>query len=128
MALLFISIIFALPLQSKVAFKQGTNQSSHYSLNRGHEKLQILQEQWEACSGDWKSSSFYRQIKHRDSLRTHGARCWMTRTQLAKKYESKSIADSICDAKLADPEVKKVQVKPHPDCPSEEAPLQHSIV
>lgn len=87
----------------------------------GSQRLQVLQEQWSACAGKWKESSFYLQMQQRDSTRKHGARLWLTRAQLAKKYESQSVADEICDAKLAaDEETRKLQVKPHPDAPTNE--------
>lgn len=41
----------------------------------------------------------------------------MTRKQIAKKYDSEAVANSIVEAKLSDPEIKKQQVKPHPDMP-----------
>lgn len=76
-----------------------------------HAKLQILQEAWEACKGDWKSSSFYKSITQRKTTSSHGARVWLTRQQICKKYGDQKIADCICDGKLADPNVAATQIK-----------------
>ena len=46
---------------------------------------------------------------------------WLTKAQLSKKYDSESIAETIVQAKNADPEAKKNEVKPHPDAPECEA-------
>ena len=45
----------------------------------------------------------------------------MTRDQVIRKYNDRDIGNSICDAKLNDPEAKKTQCKPHPDDPQNEA-------
>ena len=49
--------------------------------------------------------------------RKTGTRRWMTRDQVILKYNNADLGNSICDAKLADPEVMKHSVKPHPDDP-----------
>ena len=81
----------------------------------GHEKLQILLEAWEASKGEWSSSQLYKTITQRKTTTCHGARVWLTRTQIASKYQDQSIADCICDAKLADKELAASQTKWHPD-------------
>ncbi|CAL1147889.1 unnamed protein product [Cladocopium goreaui] len=80
-----------------------------------HEKLQILLEAWEASKGEWSSSQLYKTITQRKTTTCHGARVWLTRTQIASKYQDQSIADCICDAKLADKELAASQTKWHPD-------------
>ena len=45
----------------------------------------------------------------------------MTRAQVAEKYKDQKVADHICDAKLADAEVKEKQTKFHPDAEGNEA-------
>lgn len=45
----------------------------------------------------------------------------MTFQQIAEKYKSEEVARRIVEAKLADPELRRTQVKDHPDCPESEA-------
>ena len=82
---------------------------------RGQEKLAILQEAWAGCAGEWKSSELYLKLSSRTSHSSFGARVWMTRGQLAQKYNSESIADTITQAKLDDPKLADTCVKWHPD-------------
>lgn len=74
-----------------------------------------MKEAWHSCQGKWKQSALYLKLTNRKSTRTYGARVWMTRSQVADKYKSQSVADVICDAKLKDPELKKSHVKEHED-------------
>ena len=87
----------------------------------GSEKLQVLQDAWTECAGDWKRSSLYLKMTNRTTSTSHGARTWLTRQQLTKKYDSADIAAEICDAKDKDPELRKSHTKPHPDAPGVEA-------
>ena len=47
----------------------------------------------------------------------------MTRAQVILKYGDRTLGNSICDAKLEDPEMRKHAVKPNPDAPDVEARL-----
>ena len=91
------------------------------NVSPGSEKLQVLQDAWTECSGQWKTSSLYLKFTNKTTSRSHGARKWLTRQQLTRKYESEDIADSICDTKDQDPELRKTHTKPHPDAPEVEA-------
>ena len=82
---------------------------------RGHEKLAILQEAWAGCAGEWKSSELYLKLSSRKSHSSFGARVWMTRSQLAQKYNSESVAETIVQSKLNDPKLVDSCVKWHPD-------------
>ena len=88
---------------------------------QGSGKLQILMDEWMATRGDWKSSRLYKQMTVRTMERKHGARVWLTKLQLARKYGCGIVAQQIVDSKMADPEVAAMQSKPHPDCPDSEA-------
>lgn len=90
----------------------------------GSEKLALLYEQWLGCSGKWTESEFYIQIQESKRQRKTGTRAWMTRDQVILKYNSTELGNAICDAKLADPEVAKHSVKPHPDHPQNKAGTQ----
>lgn len=63
----------------------------------------------------------YKTIKERKKHTSYGARVWLTKDQLIKKYDSVSIAEAIIASKLVDEETKRTQTKEHPDCPGNEA-------
>ena len=85
------------------------------------EKLAVLRDAWEQCEGEWKRSALYKRFVEKNTTTQHGARVWLTRSQVARKYESQSMADKICNAKLQDAETKEKNSKEHPDCPGDEA-------
>lgn len=87
----------------------------------GSAKLQILQDAWTECAGEWRSSTLYKQMIERKRTSRHGARVWLTQGQIEQKYQSKEIAEEICRAKRDDPELYKTHTKPHEDCPNNEA-------
>ena len=87
----------------------------------GHDKLEVLREQWESCSGDWKNSQIYLSLRKTNAERKRGRRAWLTRADLVRKYQSEEIADRIIQNKLSNEELKKTQTKPHPDDPTNEA-------
>ena len=74
-----------------------------------------------ATKGDWKSSQLYQKMTLRTTEKKHGARVWLTKTQLTKKYGCEELAQQIVDSKCADPETYESQTKPHPDAPDVEA-------
>jgi len=88
---------------------------AHKAARYCHEKLQILVDDWTACSGRWKDSKLVETIRARKSTSVHGSRVWMTRSQIAAKYGSQTVADEICDNKLSDENTKETQTKEHPD-------------
>ena len=88
--------------------------------NQGSAKLQVLQDAWAECQGQWTRSGLYKRISERRSVTSKGARVWMTRAQIARKYESWDVANEICNSKLADEELKATHTKPHPDAPNNE--------
>ena len=81
----------------------------------------MLRDAWEQCEGEWKHSALYKRFMEKNTTTQHGARVWLTRAQVVKKYESQSMADKICNAKLQDAETKEKNTKEHPDCPDDEA-------
>ena len=78
-------------------------------------------EDWLSCGGTWEKSKLLQTMRNEKRLRHRGARIWLTKQQIVDKYGSKGIAESICNAKLDDPELKKTQTREHPDCPNDEA-------
>lgn len=60
-------------------------------------------------------------LKSRETERNYGARVWLTRAQIANKFHSQDAADTICDAKLADPQLKDTHTKWTPDADGVEA-------
>ena len=87
----------------------------------GSAKLQLLQDAWASCAGEWKKSELWKKKLERKKTSAHGARVWLTRGQIATKYQSDEMASAICDAKLADEELKSTHTKDHPDAPGVEA-------
>ena len=80
-------------------------------------------DEWLSCSGDWKQSKLVQKLRLSKSQRKHGARLWLTRSQIEEKYKSAEIANRICDGKLSDPELKDSHTKMHEDAPDCEAGL-----
>ncbi|CAK9069365.1 Uncharacterized protein SCF082_LOCUS34741 [Durusdinium trenchii] len=77
-------------------------------------------DEWLSCNGEWRKSTLFKKMIERKTTSTHGARVWMTFQQIAEKYKSEEVARRIVEAKLADPELRRTQVKDHPDCPESE--------
>ena len=72
-------------------------------------------EQWTACGGQWKCSEFYIQCKNKKKFRHSGARAWLTKSELCKKYGCDKVAEEIIASKEADKEASSSQIRPHPD-------------
>ena len=87
----------------------------------GKAQLQVLQDAWTECEGNWRTSSFYKKITGRSTVSEQGCRRWMTRAQLAKKYDSLDYADHIIAAKNQDEELRATHTKDHPDAPGVKA-------
>ena len=83
--------------------------------------MQLLQDAWSQCSGEWRHSELYKRMVDRTTHSAHGARVWLTRTQIQKKYDSEQLGNEICDSKLNDAELRKTHTKEHPDAPGVEA-------
>ena len=83
--------------------------------------MQELYERWLSCGEDWTKSSWLLSLTSTSSHHKKGARRWMTRSQIAEKYNgSWDIADEIIAAKNT-PEHAD-QRKPHPDLPNRRDP------
>ena len=98
-----------------------THSASPGTSLQGKARLQVLQDAWNQCEGNWSRSDLYLRLTNRTTHSQKGARVWMTHSQLTKKYESASIADQIVNAKLQDEELSRTHVKPHPDMPNNQA-------
>ena len=109
--------------------KRATNVISIYdiwwidwsSYSRGSAQLQVLLDEWTQCSGQWQKSTLFERMTAKKSCRKHGARVWLTRSQIATKYGDQKVADEICDGKLLDESLKETHTKPHPDAPNSKA-------
>ena len=82
---------------------------------RDSEKLQLLQEQWTACQGQWRQSDFWIQLKRKKRNRKFGSRRWLMRSEIASLFGSDSVAQEIIDAKMCDAEVRASQVRANPN-------------
>ena len=77
--------------------------------------MQDMYERWLACNEDWKSSTWALGLETQNKETRRGARRWMTKAQIEKKYESKDVASEIVKLKMQ-PEFSH-QRKKHPDLP-----------
>ncbi|CAK9083785.1 unnamed protein product [Durusdinium trenchii] len=77
--------------------------------------LQVLIEQWTACSGCWSQSDFYYQVKQRRRHRQMGSRKWMCKSEIEAKFGSKEVAQQIIAAKSSDPEIAQSHIRANPD-------------
>lgn len=75
----------------------------------------MLLEQWVACKGQWSASEFLYQVRQSKTNRRRGCRKWLTIGEISAKYGSRETAQAIVDQKLGDEEIKKEQVRVHPD-------------
>ena len=82
--------------------------------------MQEIYEKWLSCGEDWRQSSWAVSLCSTTTENRRGARRWMTKAQIARKYEDPSIADEIVESKMQ-PEFSHHR-KPHPDLPNREAP------
>ena len=81
------------------------------------EKLQILFEEWAGSKESWKQSELVLQMRSRHSHKMRGARRWITEREISNKYGSDEIASDIVNRKLNDEQLRKTQVRDHPDLP-----------
>lgn len=79
--------------------------------------LQILYEQWIQVGGHWDKSQLVVQARTTIKGSKTGARRWMLRADIVQKYGSEEIADELIHAKESDPELRKTQVRDHPELP-----------
>lgn len=94
----------------------------------GSQQLQVLLDEWITCKGEWSRSTLCERMTASKSVRKHGARVWLTRSQIAAKYNDHNVAMEICSAKLDDPAIRETQTKPHPDAPESEAERAAKLV
>ena len=93
----------------------------------GSSKLSVLYEQWLQCEGHWTESTFFKEIKSTNTHRRRGARRWLTVSELTLKYGSERVALRIKAAKeQGDADVKKTQIRDHPDVPGDPEPHLNS--
>lgn len=95
---------------------------------RRKEKFAILFDEWNQCSENWQKSKFMIIMRERKTGRHQGGRRWLTEADIAARYskgrtpeEAAEIARDIVLNKEQDPVLKKLHIKPHPDCPLRES-------
>ena len=90
------------------ASPQGTNKN---------EMLQVLYEQWVQAGGKWESSQLVIQARTSIKGSKTGARRWMMRSEIVKRYGCEETADELILAKESDPTLFRTQVRNHPELP-----------
>lgn len=83
----------------------------------GLQEMQNVYERWLSCSEDWAKSSWAVSLTTKSKEKKRGARRWMTRAQISKKYES--------DEKMK-PEFAH-QREEHPDVPWRKEPYLKTV-
>ena len=97
------------PGNIRTAPHQGSNKS---------DMLQVLWEQWIQADGEWDKSQLVVQARSSVSGSKTGARRWMLRQDIIKKYgNDESIADELIRKKESDPHLRKTQCRDHPELP-----------
>lgn len=91
-----------------IAPPQGTNKN---------EMLQVLYEQWVQAGGQWETSQLVVQARSTIKGSKTGARRWMLRADIVKKYGCEVTADELIHAKESDPALRRTQVRDHPELP-----------
>lgn len=92
-----------------------------------NEKLQILFEEWAASKEVWKNSEIVLQMRSRHTNKVRGARRWITEREIATKYQSAEIAAEIVHRKLSDEQLRRTQVRDHPDLPGRDDMRQYLV-
>jgi len=90
------------------ASRQGTNKN---------EMLQVLYEQWVQAGGKWDSSQLVIQARTCIKGSKTGARRWMMRSEIVKRYGCEATADELILVKESDPTLLRTQVRNHPELP-----------
>ncbi|CAE7193228.1 unnamed protein product [Symbiodinium sp. CCMP2592] len=87
----------------------------------------VLFESWLQSGENWAKSTLLVRLRNRNSNTKRGLRKWLFRTDMVTKF-GEQVTQMMIDAKLADADRLKKEVRYHPDCPKEkEDPysLQH---
>ena len=91
----------------------------------GPADMQMLWEEWLSCNESWTTSTWVIQLQQTNSFTRTGARRWMTIKQIAEKYGCMDTAKEIVKTKEQDKVLAATQIKPHPDCPTNEDSRLH---
>ena len=88
-----------------------------FCIIRDSERLQVLYEQWSGSNGIWKESAMYLKMTSKTRFRHRGCRSWLTKEQIALKYNSQEVAEMIIASKEALEESERAkQIRNHPCC------------
>lgn len=79
----------------------------------------VLFEAWISCAGDWKKSKLYISVTSSTTNQRLGRRRWMTASEMRQRFGDAT--DAIITRKTGDEELRAKEVRPHPECPLEEA-------
>lgn len=78
----------------------------------------MLYEDFWSCGGDWKKSTIYKSITNSFTNRKTGKRKWLTRKQMLPYFDDDmSVVDAVVLRKKTDPELKKAEIRDHPENP-----------
>lgn len=78
----------------------------------------MLYEDFWACGGDWKNSTIYKSITNTLENKKTGKRKWLTRKQMLPIFDNdEKVVDGVILRKTSDQELKKTEVRNHPENP-----------
>lgn len=76
----------------------------------------MLYEDFWACQGNWTKSTIYRTMSNSFQNKRRGKRRWLTRKQLLPHFDNdESVVDGIIDRKMNDAELRKNEIRSHPE-------------
>eukprot|EP00435_Cladocopium_sp_Y103_P053722 s117_g17.t1 len=89
--------------------------------------MSMLYEDWLDANERWQNAKIYLQVKSTNKNKKLGVREWLTRSEIEAKYGADG-ADAIIRRKLGEEELKKTEVRMHPDAPECQSLMQFLIL
>ena len=95
--------------------------------SQGKDLMSMLYEDWLDASENWRNAKIFLQVTSREKNKKLGVREWLTRQEIEAKYGVDG-AEAIIRRKLGEEELRRTEVRMHPDAPECEALMQFLIL
>ena len=79
-----------------------------------------MYESWLLADESWSKSKLYLTLKKKGSHARRGLRRWYTFPEMVSKFGAEAAQD-IKERKENDPKLRETEIRPHPECPGNEA-------
>ena len=89
--------------------------------------MQTLYENWTEAGENWSKAKIFLQVSSANRNVKLGEREWMTKLDLERKFGEDGASSIIC-RKLEDKELRKTEVRFHPDAPEDENLMQFRVL